>query len=48
MKLTAFRRNDQMHLIDMIDIELIDESWCARLPAVLAIRLQELLDDPEG
>ena len=48
MKLTAFRRKDQMHLRDMLDVELIDESWPARFPADLAARLQELLDDPNG
>jgi hypothetical protein len=48
MKLTAFRRKDQMHLLDMIDVELIDQSWCQRLPPELAARLQELLDNPEG
>jgi Uncharacterised nucleotidyltransferase len=48
MKLTAFRRKDQMHLIDMIDVELIDASWCARLPPELAARLKELLDNPNG
>ena len=48
MKLTSFRRKDQMHLIDMLDVELIDESWRDRLPAELAARLQEILDDPNG
>ena len=48
MKLTSFRRKDQMHLLDMIDVELIDESWCDRLPPELAARLRELLDNPEG
>ena len=48
MKLTAFRRKDQMHLIDMLDVELVNESWCARLPVELAARLQELLDNPNG
>lgn len=48
MKLTAFRRKDQMHLLDMIDVELIDESWCARLPAELATRLKHLIDNPNG
>ncbi|HLN32757.1 MAG TPA: nucleotidyltransferase family protein [Gemmataceae bacterium] len=48
MKLTSFRRKDQMHLLDMIDVGLIDETWCERLPADLAARLQELLDHPEG
>ncbi len=48
MKLTAYRRKDQMHLLDMIDVELVDESWCGRLPPALAVRLKELLDNPNG
>jgi hypothetical protein len=48
MKLVAFRRKDQMHLIDMLDVELIDPTWCDRLPPELAARLQELVDNPEG
>ena len=48
MKLTAFRRKDQMHLLDMLDVELIDESWCERMPRELASRLKELIDDPNG
>jgi hypothetical protein len=48
MKLTSFRRKDQMHLLDMLDVELLDASWLDRLPSELASRLQELLDDPEG
>lgn len=48
MKLTSFRRKDQMHLLDMIDVGLLDESWCQRLPVNLAARLKELLDNPDG
>ncbi len=48
MKLIAYRRKDQMHLLDMIDVELVDESWCHRLPPMLAARLKELLDTPNG
>ena len=48
MKLTSFRDKDRMHLRDMLDVGLIDASWCARLPAELAARLQELLENPEG
>ena len=48
MKLTAFRDKDRMHLRDMIDVELIDESWCNRLPPELATRLKELIDNPNG
>jgi hypothetical protein len=48
MKLTSFRVKDRMHLIDMIDVELLDSTWPNRLPPELAPRLQELLDNPEG
>ncbi len=48
MKLTAFRDKDRMHLRDMLDVELLDESWVARLPIELAPRLQAILDDPNG
>jgi len=48
MKLTSFRRKDQMHLLDMIGVGLIDNAWIARVPPDLATRLQELLDNPEG
>jgi hypothetical protein len=47
MKLTAFRRKDQVHLQDMLDVGLIDATWIARLPSVLVQRLQELIDDPQ-
>jgi hypothetical protein len=48
MKLTSFRIKDRMHLLDFIDVGLIDASWIAQLPADLANRLQELLDNPDG
>jgi hypothetical protein len=48
MKLTSFRRKDQVHVLDMIGVGLIDETWLARLPAPLEARLQELLSDPDG
>lgn len=48
MKLVANRRKDQMHLLDMIDVGLIDQSWCGRFPPELAARLQELIDNPNG
>ena len=47
MKLTSFRLRDKVHLLDMLDVGLIDESWCGRLPADLAARLKELVDSPE-
>ena len=47
MKLNVFRRKDQMHLIDMLDVGLIDETWVSRYPSILANRLQELINNPE-
>ena len=48
MKLTSFRDKDRVHLRDMLDVGLIDESWCRRFPTPLASRLKELVDHPEG
>ena len=48
MKLNAFRRKDQVHLLDMIDVGLIDATWPRRFTSALATKLQELLDDPHG
>ena len=48
MKLTSYRRTDQVHLLDMLGIELIDATWPARYPAELAARLQHLIDTPDG
>jgi hypothetical protein len=48
MKLTSFRRKDQVHILDMIGVGLVDITWPARFPPALAQRLQELLDDPDG
>jgi hypothetical protein len=48
MKLTSFRRKDQVHLLDMISIGLLDESWLENLSPELGRRLVELLNDPDG
>jgi hypothetical protein len=48
MKLTSFRDKDRTHLRDMIEVGLIDATWPARLPPLLAERLQILLDTPNG
>ena len=48
MKLTSFRDKDRTHLRDLIGVRLIDESWRERLPDDLAMRLQALIDTPEG
>jgi hypothetical protein len=48
MKLTSFRDKDRVHLRDMISIGLIDESWLERLSPELRLRLEDLLNDPDG
>jgi hypothetical protein len=48
MKLSAWRDKDRVHLLDMIQVGLIDAGWPARLPPPLADRLQQLLDNPNG
>ena len=48
MKLNVYRRKDQMHLLDMLDVELINASWRDRFSPELSRRLQELIDDPRG
>ena len=47
MKLNVFRDKDRMHIRDMLDVELIDVRWLKRLPPELALRLKELIDNPE-
>jgi hypothetical protein len=47
MKLTSFRRKDQVHVLDLAEVGLVDESWVNRLPPELSERLQELLDSPD-
>lgn len=48
IKLTAFRIKDKMHLLDLLDVGLIDQNWTTRYPSELAERLQSLIDDPDG
>lgn len=48
MKLTSYRRKDQVHVLDMIGVGLVDATWPARYPPELAARLQHLLDTPDG
>lgn len=47
MKLVSFRDKDRTHLRDLLELGLVDESWCARLPAPLADRLRQLILNPE-
>jgi hypothetical protein len=48
MKLTSYRLKDRVHLLDMMGVGLIDETWPPRFPSELAERLQTLLDNPES
>ena len=48
MKLIAFYDKDRTHLRDMISVGLIDQSWRSRLPVLLAERVQQILDTPDG
>jgi hypothetical protein len=48
MKLTSYRLKDRVHLLDMISVGLIDDSWPKRFPPELASRLQALLDNPDS
>ena len=48
MKLTSYRDKDRVHLRDMMEIGMLDESWLTRVPISLLDRLQALLDDPDG
>ena len=48
MKLNSYRLKDRVHILDMVEVGLIDASWPARFPSELGDRLQRLLDDPNG
>ena len=48
IKLTAFRDKDRTHLRDLIDVGLIDATWCPRFPDELAAHLRGLIDTPGG
>ena len=48
MKLNSNRRKDQTHLLDMLQVGLIDATWPSRFEPPLADRLQTLIDDPNG
>ncbi|MEM7808578.1 MAG: nucleotidyltransferase family protein [Planctomycetota bacterium] len=48
VKLGQHRIVDRVHVRDMIDIGLVDETWLDRLQPELVARLKELLDDPHG
>ena len=47
MKLTSFRLKDKVHLQDLLEVGLVDDSWCNRLPTNLATRLREVIDSSQ-
>jgi hypothetical protein len=48
MKLTSFRDKDRTQLRDFLEVGLIDATWVNRYPAEIGVRLQMLIDTPEG
>jgi hypothetical protein len=48
MKLLSNRDKDRTHVRDLVGVGLIDRSWLAMLPAVLAERLEVILDTPDA
>lgn len=46
MKLNSFKLKDRVHIIGMIQVGIINESWVERYPEPLAARLKSLIDDP--
>jgi hypothetical protein len=45
MGLTSFRLKDKVHLMDLLDVALIDEGWCDRFPPEIAARLEEIIGE---
>lgn len=48
MKLAAWRDKDRMHLRDLIDVGLLEETQVGLLPSPLNNRLQFLFDNPDS
>ncbi len=47
MKLNSYRLKDRVHIIDMIQVGIINQDWPAKYPGPLADRLKSLLDNPD-
>jgi hypothetical protein len=47
LHLTSFALDDRVDLQDMLDVGLIDQTWCSRFSPELASRLQSLIDNPD-
>ncbi len=46
MKLNSFRLKDRVHILDMIDVGLLDQGWIAKFPMPLGERLRSLIENP--
>ena len=46
--LTRFRLNDRVDLRDMLDVDLVGDTWVRRFSPELGARLQHLIDTPDG
>ena len=44
MKLTSFHLKDQVHLLDLLEVGLIDGTWCGRFPPQFSARLKQLIE----
>ena len=47
MKLNSFRLKDRIHLLDMIQVGLLDEGWFGKFPKPFGERLKSLVDNPD-
>lgn len=48
MKLMSNRDKDRTHIRDLVGLGLVNQYWVAKLPPILAERLQHILDTPDG
>lgn len=48
LKLIAFRRIDQVHIADMVNVGLIDDALAEQIPPELRPRLEEIRANPDG
>ncbi len=46
MKLNSFQLKDRVHILDMIDVGLLDQGWIAKFPTPLGERLRSLIENP--
>jgi hypothetical protein len=47
MKLNSFRLKDRVHLLDMIEVGLLNNDWITKFPEPLGERLRLLIENPD-